>query len=356
MARPSAPATSLDVARAAGVNQSTVSRSFTPGASVADATRERVLAAARRLGYRPNAIARSLITRRSRMIAMVVSYLDNQFYPRVIERMSQRLQQDGYHLLLFVSDSDRADTLLERLLQYQVDGLVLVSVRLSSALARDCARAGIPVVLFNRVDAARSAGSVASDNVAGGRLAARRLIDGGHRRIAFLAGLEDSSTSRDRERGFLDEMRAAARTARAGSAARRGRAPQPAPEFAGRAVGHFRFDGARTATLALFADARRDRPDAVFVANDHMAIAALDTLRHEIGLRVPQDVSVIGFDDVPQAGWPSYRLTTIEQAADPMVEATVRMLLARIEDPSLAAQRVVVPVRLVERDTVRPRR
>ena len=330
--RQAGPVTSLDVARAAGVNQATVSRAFTAGASIADATRERVFATARRLGYRPNAIARSLITRRSRMIAMVVSYLDNQFYPQIIERMSQRLQDDGYRLLLFVSDTDRADALLGQLMQYQIDGLVLLSVRLSSALARDCARAGIPVVLFNRIDASRSAGSVSSDNVEGGRIAARTLAAAGHRRIAFIAGLEDSSTSRDRERGLVEAL-------------------GETPLFA-RAVGHYRFDGAQAATRLLF-KSRKSRPDALFVANDHMAIAAMDTLRHELGLRVPEEVSVIGFDDVPQAAWDSYRLTTLEQAAEPMVEATVRMLLARIDDDAAPPARVVTPVLLIERATVR---
>lgn len=360
MAHPRDATTSIDVARAAGVNQATVSRAFTPGASIAAATRARVLAVADKLAYRPNAIARTLITRRSRIIAMVVSYLDNPFYPQIIERMSQRLQTEGYQLLLFASESDSVDRLLDRLMQYQVDGLVLVSVKLSSALARECARTGIPVVLFNRIDASSSAGSVASDNVEGGRIAARTLLAGGHRRFAFIAGLEDTSTSRDREQGYRAALKAAGATI-------------PAHR---RAVGHYSVEGAREATRALFGTrglpaarpsessrsprasgasrtARSAIPDGVFVANDHMAIAVLDTLRHELGLRVPQDVSVIGFDDVPQAAWDSYRLTTIEQAAQPMVEATVDMLLAHIEGKPAGQRRVVVPVRLISRATVR---
>jgi len=325
--------TSLDVARLAGVSQSAVSRAFTPGASVAEATRERVFDAAGRLGYRPNAIARTLITRRSRIVAMVVSYLENPFYPAIVELMSQRLQRDGYHLLLFTSDTEAADALLLRLMQYQVDGIVLVSATLSSALARDCQRAGVPVVLFNRIATVGEVSSVASDNREGGRIAARALVGTGHRRPAFVAGLENTSTSRDREAGFREEL------ARLGI--RRYR----------RAAGNYSFDGARRAARRLFATGAP--PDAVFVANDHMAIAVMDTLRHELGLRVPEDVSVIGFDDAPQAAWDSYRLTTIEQAAGPMVEATVAMLLEQIADGAPAARRVEVPVRLVVRDSVR---
>jgi DNA-binding LacI/PurR family transcriptional regulator len=327
------PVTSLDVARLAGVSQSAVSRAFTPGASVADATRKRVLDAARALGYRPNAIARTLITRRSRIVAMVVSYLENPFYPAIIELMSQRLQRDGYHLLLFISDTEAADELLEQLMQYQVDGIVLVSATLSTGLARDCARAGVPVVLFNRIAALGSVSSVSSDNLEGGRIAARALLDAGHRRPAFVAGFENTSTSRDREAGFREEL------ARHGI--RRYR----------RAVGHYSFDGARKAARRLFSTGRP--PDALFVANDHMAIAVMDTLRHELGLRVPDDVSVIGFDDAPQAAWDSYRLTTVEQAAGPMVEATVALLLEQIGQGAPVSRRIAVPVRLVVRDSIR---
>jgi DNA-binding LacI/PurR family transcriptional regulator len=334
--KPKAAVTSQDVARLAGVSQSAVSRAFTPGASVAPATRHKIFDAAGTLGYRPNAIARTLITRRSRIIAVVVSYLENQFYPKVIELLSQQLQRDGYHLLLFISDIDEPDELLMQLMQYQVEGIVLASATLSSAIARDCARAGVPVVLFNRIGSVGSASSVSSDNVAGGRLAAQAFIDTGHQRIAFIAGLENTSTSRDREQGFEETLRA-----------------HGLNEYS-RGVGHYSFSGARQATLALFRErAEKDHPDAVFVANDHMAIAVMDTLRHELGRRIPDDVSVMGFDNVPQAAWGSYRLTTVEQRAQQMTQATVSMLLTQVRDGASTPQHVVVPVELIVRDSVR---
>ena len=178
--------TAHDVARLAEVSQSAVSRTFTPGASVAPETRERIETAARKLGYRPNAIARSLITRRSRIIGLVMSYLENQFYPVVIERLCQALQQDGYHVLLFISETEEADNVLADILQYQVDGIVMASTTLSSALANDCINAGIPVVLFNRVAqvgpmGGYSTSSVTSQNRAGGRLVGELLVRTGHR-------------------------------------------------------------------------------------------------------------------------------------------------------------------------------
>jgi DNA-binding LacI/PurR family transcriptional regulator len=195
--------TAFDVARLAEVSQSAVSRAFTPGAAVAESTRQRILEAAKKLGYRPNAIARSLITNRSRIIGVVVSYFDNQFYPLVLELLSKELQLRGYHLLLFCTDSGDADNLMHEILQYQVDGIVMASTTFSSPLARSCSEAGIPVVLFNRTARNSPSSTVASDNIAGGRLVADLLCAAGHRRIAYIAGLEDTSTSRDREQGFF---------------------------------------------------------------------------------------------------------------------------------------------------------
>jgi DNA-binding LacI/PurR family transcriptional regulator len=336
-------ATAQDVARLANVSQSAVSRTFTPGASVSEDTRARVMIAAKSLGYRPNAMARSLITRRSRIIALVMGYLENQFYPLVIEKLSQKLQKQGYHVLMFISDGDETDGVLDEILQYQIDGIVMASAMLSPDLARQCADSGVPVVLFNRVPdtsafARHTTSSVTSDNREGGRMVAELLLARGHKRIAFLAGLEKSSTNLERERGFNEAL------AQAG-----------APVFR-REVGHYSFERARDAARAMFAGLpATKRPDAVFVANDHMAIAAMDVLRHELGLRVPEDVSVVGFDDVPQAAWGAYRLTTVVQGVEPMVEATVQLLHEQMQDDA-QPRNVVIPCRVVERDSVRATR
>ncbi len=329
--------TAHEVARLAQVSQSAVSRTFTAGASVSEETRTKVLAAAKTLGYRPNALARSLITRRSHIVALVMSYLENQFYPLVIEKLSQQLQKQGYHVLMFISEMDEADAVLTEILQYQVDGIVMASTMLSSALADTCAHAGVPVILFNRIadtgeHTRADTSSVTSDNYSGGRMVASLLLERGHQRIAFLAGLENSSTNLERERGFtavLDEA---------------------GQQLHSRAVGHYSFERAQQAARTLFAT--RDRPDAVFVANDHMAIAVMDVLRLELKLRVPEDVSVVGFDDVPQAAWGSYSLTTVVQSVEDMVGATVDLLYSQMQGET-GPRNVVVPCRLVERLSVR---
>lgn len=335
-------ATAQEVARLAQVSQSAVSRTFTPGASVSEATRSKVLAAASALGYRPNALARGLITRQSRIIALGMSYLENQFYPLVIEKLSQKLQRRGYHVLMFIGEMDHeTDTVLADILQYQVDGIVMASATLSSVLAQSCAASGVPVVLINRVpqigESAHTATStVTSANYEGGRMVGELLLARGYRKIAFLAGLENASTSIERERGFTEALQ------RAGLALHR------------RAVGHYSFQGAQRATRELFAGA--GVPDAVFVANDHMAIAAMDVMRCELGLRIPEDVGVVGFDDVPQAAWGAYRLTTVVQNVEDMVKATVELLLGQMQH-EVQARRVVIPCRVLERDSLRaPRR
>jgi DNA-binding LacI/PurR family transcriptional regulator len=331
------PVTSVDVARLAGVSQSAVSRAFTPGASVSMRTRERVQEAANRLGYQPNAHARSLTTGRSRIVGLVLSSLDNLLYPAVTERLALRLQQDGYHLLMFVSDQRDSDDLVQQILQYRVDGIVLGAATLSSELAERCEQARIPVVLFNRVMAtAGSVSSVRSDNIGGSAQIARFLVAGGHRRIAYIAGREDSSTNLERERGFSEGLAALGRQVHA------------------RACGDYGVEPARQAARHLFGGSARGRPDAVFVAGDLMALSVMDTLRHELGLRVPEDVSVVGFDGVPQAAWPSYQLTTFEQPIGPMVEMAVELLHRSLGEGAPASVRdAIVPGQLVVRRSAR---
>ena len=331
-----ARATSGDVARLAGVSRAAVSRVFTPGAPASKDMSEKVLRAAAELGYRPNAVARSLNTGRTRMIGLLVAYLDNTFYAEAVERLSLALQENGHHVLLFMATPTVADTdrVMREILDRQVDGIVLASVTMSSSLARECERHAIPVMHFNREIEGRRVNAVLTDNRAGGRAAARLLAESGHARIGYLAGFEGASTQRDRERGFREELAA------------RG------IELASWGCTNFIRSEAEDATRRMFGGP--GHPDAVFVCNDHMAFAVLGVLRNELGLRVPQDVAVVGFDDVPMAAWPEYDLTTVRQRMDRLVAETVEGLLARIEEPALPARRVIVDGELVRRGSTRP--
>lgn len=330
-----AKVTSIDVAALAGVSRSAVSRVFTPGASVSPATATKVRTAARALGYRPNVLARSLITGRSRIIGLVVAYLENQFYPEAIERLSKSLQAQGYHVLVFMAsnDNDATQTVIDELLDYQVDGIVIASVGVSNDLTRRCEDAGIPIVLFNRDQFDDRLSSVTSDNMAGGRKLAEFLLAGGHRRIGHIAGWEGASTQIDREAGFKAGLMAGG------------------VKLAMRSIGNFDFETAQDAARAMFD--RDDPPEAVFVTNDHMAFAVMDVLRFELGICVPDDVSVVGYDDVQIAAWPSYNLTTVRQRANEMVSKTIELLMTRIENVDAPPQRICIDGPLIIRGSAR---
>ena len=327
--------TSIEVARRAGVSQSAVSRVFTPGASASKSTVLKVRQAAAELGYRPNVLARSLITGRTRIIGLVVAYLENQFYPVVLELLSRALQAKGYHVLVFMAENatEKVAEVMEELLDYQVDGIITASVAISNDLTARCTAVGIPVVMFNRGQADARLSEVTSDNIAGSRRATEHLIAGGHSRIAHVMGWHGASTGRDRAAGFQLAMDAAGMTP------------------------HAMIDGMYSRETA--ADVTRDlfhglhRPDAIFVGNDHMAFAVMDTLRYDLGLSVPGDVSVIGYDDVPLAAWPAYNLTTIRQPVNRMVEATVDALMTQIDTPATPPRKLRIDGPLVIRTSAR---
>ncbi len=327
--------TSFEVARRAGVSQSAVSRVFTPGASASAKTAEMVRKAAKELGYRPNVIARAMVSGKSRIIGLVVAYLDNQFYPDALERLSNALQEQGYHILIFMAntDSGNTDAVLEEILDYQVDGIVAASVALSTELLNRCKGAGVPVVLFNRTQDDDRLSSVASDNISGGRKVAEFLLAGSHEKIGYIAGWEGASTQRDREIGFKMAIESAGR------------------QIACREVGNFKLDQASDAARRMFSGP--DHPDAVFVANDHMAFAVMDILRYELGLSVPEDVSVVGYDDVPTSSWPAYDLTTVRQPAKRMVEETVATLLEQISNTAAEPRRIAIDGPLTVRSSSR---
>lgn len=332
---PKEAATSLDVAELAGVSQSAVSRVFSKGASASPQMAEKVRKAAEELGYRPNVLARTLITGRSKIIGLVVAYLENQFYPEALEKLSFSLQEQGYHVLIFMATNTakNVDGLLEELMDHKVDGIIMASVSISSDLATKCEASGIPVVLFNRCQDDESLSAVTSANVEGGRRVAEFFAAAGHKKIGHIAGWDGASTQRDRELGFMQGLKSAGLTLHS------------------RENGNYHFGTAQEAARRMFD--KKDIPDAVFVGNDHMAMAVMECIRHEFGLRVPEDVSIIGYDDVDLASWPSFALTTIRQPSNRMVDATVKILMDHINNDITAPSRVAIDGPLIIRKSAR---
>lgn len=326
--------TSAEVAALAGVSQSAVSRVFTPGASASPKTVERVKQAAEVLGYRPNVLARAMVSGRSRIIGVIVAYLENQFYPIALELLSNELQARGYHILIFTApnSTDGVETVMQDLMDYQVDGIIAASVSMSSDLSERAKALGIPVVLFNRSQNDVGVSNVTSANKLGGQKIAEFLVAGQHKRIAHVAGWQGSSTGRDRQAGFIEGL------------ARAGISPIAVTD------GMYKRDVAMSSTFELLKASVP--PDAIFVGNDHMAFAVIDAVR-EYGLIPGKDISIVGFDDVPLASWGAYDLTTFRQPVNRMVKSTVDLILKQIETDEAEPQEIEIEGKLIVRGSAR---
>ena len=322
-------ATSYMVAQEAGVSQSAVSRTYKPGGSVSKATREKVHAAAQKLGYRPNAIARSLISKRSNMIGIVMADISNPFYPAVLEIFLIKLQAAGQRAMLLMATRDQqVDDLLPQLLEYQIDGLVITSATVSSEMAERCADWGVPVVLFNRSVPNAHCSSVCCDNRGAASKVADLFIARGFTHIAYMAGLENTSTNREREDGFFSRL------------AQEGIEPV-------KVVGDFTHDGGYQAALELAKHGQY--PEAVFCANDIMAMGAMEAIRYQLNLSIPDDVSIVGFDDIANSSWPAYNLTTVKPPVERMVQRTIDNLLDNQNSETSVQVTEVVSAELVIR-------
>jgi len=321
-------ATSHDVARLAGVSQPTVSRALRDDPCVAEATRRRVAEAAAQLGYVPSRRGRSLSTRRTGQIAVVVEDLGNAFYLEAIEHLHAELDRAGQRMVV-LTDPPEQEPALERLLDGSIDGAILTTALLDSPAPRELAARGLPLVLLNRTVDDPAMDACASANADGARAAAAWLVELGHTAIGAVFGPPETSTGRDREAGFLAGLAAHGLTL---------------PEARVRR-GPFKH---ATGYAALGELLEAGAPSALFCGNDVIAIGALNRAR-ALGVAVPEQLTVIGFDDIAMADWEAFRLTTVRQDLPALARAAVRLLLERIGDRDLPGRRVTVPTRLVER-------
>lgn len=327
-----------DLARDLGMSVSTVSRAFDPDAVIAVKTRQAVLKRAAALEYRPNPFARSLITNKTQIVGVVVSDLTNPFYPEVMTNLTGLLREAGMNVMLAAADQpDKIDDAVELLLMYQPDLIIVLATHLASRALAKCEQAGAPCIFFNRLSSNGQGFGVSCDNEAGGRIVADYLIDQGHRSLAYVSAFSDASTNVERQRGFCER-----------AIARELEPPQiiTAGEFtyeAGYAAGH------------AAADLPKDI-DGIFCANDIVAIGVIDGLKEARGVRVPDDVSVIGFDNIAMAGWASHRLTTVAQPVNEMIAATVELARKLTIDHHLAPHIMRLPPgTVIERSTTRER-
>ena len=327
--------TAADVARRAGVSRSAVSRAFTPGASVSTKARARILRAADHLGYRVNRLAQNLINARSNLIGLVGTDLQQPFHAEFLTTLSAALLADGFQCMLLNAANAQRDmsALIARVLEYRVFAIIVMTGTPPTRIVEECLNNGVPVILVNKLLPGLAVDTVLADHAAGGRLAAQHLLGAGCRRLAVVASAARTASLV----GRIDAFRI-----RAGEA----RVPVRVWED-----GPTDYRSGWDAALALLGE---EPFDGVFCATDLLALGFLDAARAKFGRRVPDDLSVIGFDDIPQAGWSAYRLTTFHQPVAKLTSAVMDVLRRRMEEGAPPPHALTtVPVQLVVRSTVR---
>lgn len=322
--------TSRDVARAAGVSQATVSRVLQGSDNVTDETRKRVMYAVADTGYEPNVLARAMKTQRTHTIGVVVARITNPYYPQVIEALSAELANANQRMVLWTSEGTGDASALAAIRQRMVDGVVFTTVTADSVPLHEALRRGAPVVTLNRSVEGIGCDQVTSDNLAGSTHVVQYLAGAGHRRIGLIGGPAGPSTSAERERGFREGINAAGLQV----------------DEALCRCGDFSHSDGHAAMRDLLA--MDDPPTAVFCVNDLIAMGAIDGAR-SIGRRVPDDVWVVGYDDIAMSAWEGYDLTTIRQPITDMAALAVRLLLRRIAEPDAEPHHYRYPDELVVR-------
>lgn len=329
------PVTLKEVAKRAGVSRSAVSRTFTEGASVSAKTRKKVEQAADELGYSPNALASSLTTGRTKLIGLISNNFQNPLFLQVFDLFTRSLQDRGLRpLLVNLSDETDPASSLRLLRQYSVDGVIVASSTLSPEFSLAFHNSRIPVVhSFGKFAHAPRVHVVGIDNIECGRMAARTLIARGYKRIAFLGGPAEATSTIDRRTGFFEVMRCHEEIIATESFATA-----------------YSFDAGRVEMLNLL----KDRPaEAYFCGDDVVAVGAMSAVR-ESELGVPEDIGIMGLNDMDMARWQNINLTTIRQPIREIIDASIDIVTAMLDEPGRHPEARLFACDIVERGTLRP--
>jgi DNA-binding LacI/PurR family transcriptional regulator len=326
--------TAADVARRAGVSRSAVSRTFTPGASVSREVRARILDAAGRLGYRVNRLAQSLTIARSNIVGLVGADLHQPFHAECLATLSAALLADGFQCMLLNATNAERDmgALIERVLEYRVCAIVVMNGTPPTRIVKECLSNGVPVILVNKPMPGFAVDTVVTDHAAGGRVAAERLLAAGCRNLAVVSSGARTASLLGRLEAFCD------------------RAAQATVPVRIWREGPTDYSTGREAALSMLG---KDAIDGAFCVTDLIALGFLDAARLDRGRHVPDDLSVMGFDDIPQAAWSAYRLTTFRQPVRMLTDQVMQVIRQRAETPESPRAMFTLPAALIVRTTVR---
>ncbi len=324
-----------DVAKRAGVSRSAVSRAFTDGASVSEKMRKKVEKAAADLGYRPNALASSLTTGRTKLIGLVSNNFHNPIFLEVFDLFTKGLQERGLRpLILNLSDDHDPEQSVNMLQQYSVDAVVVASSTLSPSFAKTFRDANVPVVhCFGRNSSSPEVHVVGIDNVEAGRMAAREFVKRGYKRVAFMGGPQDATSTQDRFTGIASEM-----------------AKHKGIKFSYSFAEQYSFEAGRKEMQRLL---ESDPAEAYFCGDDVLSIGALSAI-DETGLRVPEDIGILGLNDMAMSRWESIDLTTIHQPIRQIINSSIELIVAMLDEPDRYPEARLFPCRITERGTLRP--
>ena len=307
--------TSKDVARLAGVSQSTVSRVFntSSGYVVKDELKEKVLAAAREIGYSPNLVARGMINGKTNMVGLVVGDSLGPFYNTIINDFVEKIQGIGKQCLIFkVSRAERIDQIIERVLQFHVEVAVVTASAMTKVMTEEITRNDIPVVLFNRFIPGTQVSTAYVDPLDGSRKVAEYLLEKGHTNIGYIHLKYEADEETEKRIGFY-------------SALRQKQIYQIQEE-----TSDYNYKEGFEAGLRMLRS--ENRPTAIFCTSDLIAMGVMDAARYKLGLRVPEDLAVVGYDDIEMCSWSTYNLTSVRQPIEQLVDETIKIINYHMEN------------------------
>ncbi|MGH1465083.1 MAG: LacI family DNA-binding transcriptional regulator [Cognatishimia sp.] len=324
-----------DVAERAGVSRSAVSRTYTEGASVSKHTRRKVEKAANELGYSPNALASSLTTGRTKLIGLVSNNFHNPIFLQVFDLFTKGLQDRGLRpLLVNLTNEVNPENSVRMLRAYSVDAVIVASSTLPDSFAEGFRNAGVPVVhSFGRHVASPKVNVLGINNIEAGRMAAQTLVARGYDHVAFLGGPEAATSTQDRYKGFVDEI-----------------AQHPQIKQSASFADDYTFDAGRAEMSRLLA---AQPAQAYFCGDDILSIGAL-TAAQSAGLSVPDDIGLLGLNDMEMARWENINLTTIHNPIRQIIASSIELVESMLKDDTRYPEARLFACHIVERGTLRP--